>query len=210
MHAYANPSTRAPRCMHACERIRALHACQPTRPRELRYAPYCDHACTWERSERITTWMMLNSACMLLQFSPRACTRAHACTCCMHAHVSARSALCSMQCDLQDRGRRRPRRACLRRFRAGDFAACADSDDESAQQVWMEMSRQATRNPKSLTLNRNSMMQADSSATLTEPVVASIYFRRFREPDPKNSVAFACCDPRCPRSRTMRHVTLKA
>ena len=168
MHAYANPSTRAPRCMHACERI--------------------------------TTWMMLNSACMLLQFSPRACTRAHACTCCMHAHVSARSALCSMQCDLQDRGRRRPLRACLRRFRAGDFAACADSDDESAQQVWMEMSRQATRNPKSLTLNRNSMMQADSSATLTEPVVASIYFRRFREPDPKNSVAFACCDPRCPRS----------
>ena len=33
-HASANASARAPRCMHACERIRALHACQPTCPRE--------------------------------------------------------------------------------------------------------------------------------------------------------------------------------
>ena len=97
-------------------------------------------------------------------------------------------------CDLQEQRRRqRPLRACLRRFRAGDFAAGADSDDESAQQVCMEMARHATRNPKSQTLNPNSMMQADSSATLSEPVVASTQFSRFREPDPKNSVAFACC-----------------
>ena len=94
--------------------------------------------------------------------------------------------------------------------RAGDFAAGADDDDDSTQQVRMEMACHALCNPKSPTLNPNSMMQADSSATLTEPVVASIYFRRFREPGPKNSVAFACCDPRCPRSRTMRYVTLKA
>ena len=114
------------------------------------------------------------------------------------------------RCGRRWRGRRRPLHACLRRFRAGDFAAGADSDDKSAQQVWMEMARHANCNPKSRTLNPSSMMQADSSATLSEPVVASIQLRRFREPDPKNSVAFACCDPWCPRSCTMRHVTLKA
>ena len=90
-------------------------------------------------------------------------------------------------------GRQRPLRACLRRFRAGDFAAGADSDDESAQQVCMEMARHENCNPKTLTLNPNSMMQANSSATLNEPMVASTQFRRFRQPDPKNSVAFACC-----------------
>ena len=37
-------------------------ASSPTRPRELRCAP------CWERRERMTTCMMLNSACMLLQF----------------------------------------------------------------------------------------------------------------------------------------------
>ena len=47
-------------------------------------------------------------------------------------------------------------------------------------------------NPKSLTLNPNSMMQADLSATLIETVAASIYLRRFRESDPKNSGVFAC------------------
>ena len=97
------------------------------------------------------------------------------------------------RCGRRWRGRRRPLHACLRRFRAGDFAAGADSDDESAQQVWMEMARHANCNPKSRTLNPSSMMQADSSATLSKPVVASIQLRRFREPDPKNSVAFACC-----------------
>ena len=105
------------------------------------------------------------------------------------------------------RGRRRPLHACLRRFRAGDFAAGADSDDESAQQVWMEMARHANCNPKSRTLNPSSMMQADSSATSTEPVAASIHLRRFRDSDLKNSVTFACCDPWCPRPRSMRHVS---
>ena len=90
------------------------------------------------------------------------------------------------------RERRVALRACLRRFRAGDFGAGADDDDESAQQVRIEMALHATCNPKSQTLNPNSMMQADSSATLTETVAASIYLRRFRESDPKNSVAFAC------------------
>ena len=74
----------------------------------------------------------------------------------------------------------------------------------------MEMARHANCNPKSRTLNPSSMMQADSSATLSKPVVASTQLRRFHEPDPKNSVAFACCDPWCPRSCNMRHVTLKA
>ena len=123
--------------------------------------------------------------------------------CCLRGRLRSR-------CGRRWRGRRRPLHACLRRFRAGDFAAGADSDDESAQQVWMEMARHANCNPKSRTLNPSSMMQADSSATLSKPVVSSTHLRRFREPDPKNSVAFACCDPRCPRSRTMRHVTLKA
>ena len=60
-----------------------------------------------------------------------------------------------------------------------DFAAGADGDNESAQQVPMEMALHAKmcaalRNPKCLTLNTNSMMQADSSATLTETVADSI------------------------------------
>ena len=99
----------------------------------------------------------------------------------MHAPVRALRALHACTCDLQEqRGRQQPLRACLRRFRAGDFAAGADSDDESAQQVCMEMARHANCNPKTLTLNPNSMMQADSSATLSEPVVASTQLRRFR------------------------------
>ena len=154
------------------------------------------------------------SACMPPQTHPEAACmlwRVQCALACMHAPVRALRLLHACTCDLQEqRGRQQPLRACLRRFRAGDFAAGADSDDESAQQVWMEMARHANCNPKSRTLNPSSMMQADSSATLSKPVVASIQLRRFREPDPKNSVAFACCDPRCPRSRTMRHVTLKA
>jgi hypothetical protein len=47
-------------------------ASSPTRPRELRCAP------CWERRERMTTCMMLNSACMLLQ-SVRAPLVRHAC-----------------------------------------------------------------------------------------------------------------------------------
>ena len=62
----------------------------------------------------------------------------------------------------------------------------------------MEMARHANCNHKTLTLNPNSMMQADSSATLSEPVISGTQFSIFREPDPKNSVAFACCDPWCP------------
>ena len=120
--------------------------------------------------------------------------------CCLRGRLHSR-------CGRRWRGRRRPLHACLRRFRAGDFAAGADSDDESAQQVWMEMARHANCNPKSRTLNPSSMMQADSSATLSKPVVASIQLRRFREPDPKNSVAFACCDQMCPLPRRMRHVS---
>ena len=106
------------------------------------------------------------------------------------------------RCGRRWRGRRRTLRACLRRFRAGDFAAGADDDDDSTQQVRMEMACHALCNPKSPTLNPNSMMQADSSATMTEKVAASTQARRFRDSDPKNSVAFACYDPWCPRLRT--------
>ena len=111
------------------------------------------------------------------------------------------------RCGRRWRGRRRPLRACLRRFRAGDFAAGADDDDDSTQQVRMEMACHALCNPKSPTLNPNSMMPADSSATMTEPVAASTQARRFRDSDLKNSVAFACCDPWCPQPRSMRHVS---
>ena len=68
---------------------------------------------------------------------------------------------------------------------------------------WRATRKCALRNPKSLTLNTNSMMRADSSKNLTETVASSTQLRRFRESDPKNSVAFACCDPRCPRPRTV-------
>ena len=105
--------------------------------------------------------------------------------CCLRGRLRSR-------CGRRWRGRRRPLHACLRCFRAGDFVAGADSDDESAQQAWMEMARHANCNPKSLTQNPNSMMQADSSTTLNEPVVSSTQLRRAHSKLRSNRPALCC------------------
>ena len=165
--------------------------------------------CTLERRER-GTWCMLPHACLRKRIR-----KLHACFGVFSVPLPA----CTRPCALCARSMRA--HATCRSSADGNSPCalvCAVSVRETSQQVRTAMTRvrsrygwrwRATRNcnPKSRTLNPSSMMQADSSATLSKPVVSSTRLRRFREPDPKNSVAFACCDQMCPLPRRMRHVS---